>query len=64
MDKPATQRSHPGTRTHVPPSPGFPGPVARPRRRRCAAARVWLAVTAPAAVVLGSIVFHGLVDWP
>ncbi|MFE6911773.1 hypothetical protein [Streptomyces erythrochromogenes] len=37
---------------------------ALPWRRGNAAARVWLAVIAPAAVVLDFIVFHGLVDWP
>ncbi|MFF4426975.1 hypothetical protein ACFY04_40610 [Streptomyces sp. NPDC001549] len=35
-----------------------------PWRRRYAAARVWFAVTAPAAVVLDFIVFNGLVGWP
>ncbi|MFE5493915.1 PGF-CTERM sorting domain-containing protein [Streptomyces virginiae] len=37
---------------------------ALPWQRRNAAARVWPAVIAPAAVVLDFIVFHGLVDWP
>ncbi|WP_158717924.1 hypothetical protein [Streptomyces sp. NRRL F-2664] len=37
---------------------------ALPWRRRHAAARVWLAVIAPAAVVLDFVVFNGLVDWP
>ncbi|MFJ3975776.1 hypothetical protein [Streptomyces sp. NPDC090021] len=37
---------------------------ALPWRRGNAAARVWPAVIAPAAVVLDFIVFHGLVDWP
>ncbi|KIX71343.1 hypothetical protein ACN6AT_16450 [Streptomyces sp. JL4002] len=37
---------------------------ALPWQRRNAAARVWLAVAAPAVVVLASVVFHGLVDWP
>ncbi|MEW2137258.1 hypothetical protein AB0892_11735 [Streptomyces sp. NPDC005409] len=35
-----------------------------PWQRRHAAARVWLAVIAPAAVVLDVLVFHSLVDWP
>ncbi|WP_405921717.1 hypothetical protein OG239_24750 [Streptomyces sp. NBC_00868] len=35
-----------------------------PWQRRYAAARVWLAVIAPAVVVLDCIVFNGLVDWP
>ncbi|MFB7178168.1 hypothetical protein ACFCYI_10725 [Streptomyces sp. NPDC056257] len=37
---------------------------ALPWQRRHAAARVWLAVIAPAAVVLDFVVFNGLVDWP
>ncbi|APU41523.1 MULTISPECIES: hypothetical protein [unclassified Streptomyces] len=37
---------------------------ALPWRRGNAAARVCLAVAAPAAVVLDFAVFHGLVDWP
>ncbi|WP_159045237.1 hypothetical protein [Streptomyces sp. WM6373] len=37
---------------------------ALPWQRRHAAARVWPAVIAPAAVVVDFIVFHGLVDWP
>ncbi|MGW7329291.1 hypothetical protein ACWGIU_12020 [Streptomyces sp. NPDC054840] len=37
---------------------------ALPRQRRHAAARVWFAVAAPAAVVLDFVVFNGLVDWP
>ncbi|MFE0578297.1 MULTISPECIES: hypothetical protein [unclassified Streptomyces] len=37
---------------------------ALPWRRRNAATRVWLAVAAPAAVVLDFVVFNGLVDWP
>ncbi|MEV6682532.1 hypothetical protein AB0N09_37575 [Streptomyces erythrochromogenes] len=37
---------------------------ALPWQRRNAAARVWLAVIAPAAAVFDFIVFHGLVDWP
>ncbi|MFJ7587006.1 hypothetical protein ACIQZO_06350 [Streptomyces sp. NPDC097617] len=37
---------------------------ALPRQRRYTAAGVWLAVSAPAAVVLDLIVFHGLVDRP
>ncbi|MEC4576414.1 hypothetical protein [Streptomyces virginiae] len=37
---------------------------ALPWQRRNAAARVWAAVTAPAAVVFDFIVFHGLVDRP
>ncbi|MCM9081055.1 MULTISPECIES: hypothetical protein [Streptomyces] len=37
---------------------------ALPWQRRNAAARVWLAVVAPAAVVVDFAVFHGLVDWP
>ncbi|MFD4741602.1 hypothetical protein ACFWNQ_30145 [Streptomyces virginiae] len=35
-----------------------------PWQRRHAAARVWLAVVAPAAVVLDFVVFDGLVDRP
>ncbi|MFJ2595628.1 hypothetical protein [Streptomyces erythrochromogenes] len=37
---------------------------ALPWQRRNAAARVWPAVIAPAAVVLDFVVFHGLVDRP
>ncbi|MEU9165409.1 hypothetical protein AB0D29_34670 [Streptomyces sp. NPDC048424] len=37
---------------------------ALPWQRRHAAARVWLAVVAPAAVVFDFVVFNGLVDWP
>ncbi|WP_371588216.1 hypothetical protein [Streptomyces virginiae] len=37
---------------------------ALPWQRRYAAARVWFAVVAPAAVVLDAVVFNGLVDWP
>lgn len=37
---------------------------ALPWQRRYAAARVWLAFVAPAAVVLDAVVFNGLVDWP
>ncbi|WP_030757854.1 MULTISPECIES: hypothetical protein [unclassified Streptomyces] len=37
---------------------------ALPWQRRHAAARVWLAVVAPAAVVLDFVVFDGLVDRP
>ncbi|MFB6516042.1 hypothetical protein ACFCW4_39745 [Streptomyces virginiae] len=37
---------------------------ALPWQQRYAAARVWFAVVAPAAVVLDAVVFNGLVDWP
>ncbi|MEU6314090.1 hypothetical protein [Streptomyces sp. NPDC047014] len=35
-----------------------------PRQRRYAAARRWLAMAAPAAVLLDAAVFQGLVAWP